>query len=268
MKEEQVIKNTQTPNTIATIESDLKKLGLKKGMTIIVHSSLSQIGWICGSEQAVIEALMNVITEDGNIVMPTQSTDVSDPKHWGAPPIPDDWWQIVRDTMPAFNPKSTPTRGMGRIAECFRTFDGVKRSNHPTVSFAAWGANADKIVENHELSFGFGKNSPLRKIYDLSGHILLLGVDYDKNTSLHLSESCSQVRGTLFSGAPIMEQGKRVWKEYECLDHNTDDFLEIGLNFEKAHHVSKEKVGNATAKLMNQRELVDFGMIWYNKTMK
>lgn len=263
MREGELVNITKMPNTVATLEEDFKKIGLKKGMTVIVHSSLSAIGWVSGREKAVVEALMNVVTEEGNIVVPTQSGELSDPKFWQLPAVPFEWWQVIRDTMPAFDPKTTPTRGMGKIVDCFRFYEGVKRSNHPAVSFAAWGKEADRIIENHQLAFGLGEASPLQKIYDLNGYVLLLGVNHDSNTSLHLAEYYSQVRETFFSGAPVIELGKRVWKEYEEFMYDDTDFIEIGRFFEENHPIREGKVGNATAKLMRQRELVDFGINWF-----
>ena len=74
MKMNEIVASTQFPNTIETITKDLKALGVEKGMTIIVHSSLSSIGWISGGAVAVVEALMKVVTEEGTIIMPTQSS--------------------------------------------------------------------------------------------------------------------------------------------------------------------------------------------------
>ncbi|TKI81838.1 aminoglycoside N(3)-acetyltransferase [Bacillus mycoides] len=258
-----IVANTQFPNTIETITNDLKALGIEKGMTVIVHSSLSSIGWISGGAVAVVEALMKVVTEEGTIIMPTQSSDLSDPKHWSRPPVPEEWWQIIRDNVPAFDPRITPTRAMGEVVECFRTYPNVLRSNHPLSSFAAWGQHAEEITANHSLSISFGEESPLRKIYDLDGYILLLGVGYDSNTSIHLSEVRTGARELIKVGAPIIEEGVRVWKEFVEMDYDSDTFVEIGVEYELKGTVTSGKIGNATCRFMRQRDAVDFGTEWF-----
>ena len=120
--------------------------------------------------------------------MPTHSTDLSDPSQWGNPPVPESWWQTIRETMPAYAPDLTPTRSMGKIAETFRKQDGVLRSAHPLHSFCARGPQASYIIGNHSLAYGMGENSPLGRIYDLQGSVLLLGVGHSSNTSIHLAE--------------------------------------------------------------------------------
>ncbi|MDA2209057.1 aminoglycoside N(3)-acetyltransferase [Bacillus cereus] len=265
MKMNEIVASTQFPNTIETITKDLKALGVEKGMTIIVHSSLSSIGWISGGAVAVVEALMKVVTEEGTIIMPTQSSDLSDPKHWSRPPVPEDWWQIIRDNVPAFDSRITPTRGMGEIVECFRTYPNVVRSNHPLGSFAAWGKHAVEIAMNHSLSMSFGEESPLRKIYDLDGYVLLIGVGYDSNTSVHLSEVRSGACELIQVGAPIIENGERVWKEFFEMDYESEKFVEIGVEFERKGTVKNGKIGNATCRLMKQRDIVDFGTEWFRK---
>lgn len=163
MKINDIVAATQLPNTVETITNDLKASGIEKGMTVIIHSSLSSLGWVSGGAVAVVDALMNVITEEGTIIMPTQTSDLSDPKDWSRPAVPENWWQMIRDHVPAFDPNVTPTRGMGQIVECFRTYPNVKRSNHPLNSFAAWGKHAESITKEHALSMSLGENSPLKK---------------------------------------------------------------------------------------------------------
>lgn len=119
MPENQVINKTSNPNTIRSIEKDLRKLGIEQGDLLLVHSSLSSIGWVCGGSQSVIEALLNVVGEKGTLVMPAHSGELSDPNQWSHPPVPEEWYEAIYKNMPGFDPEKTPTRGMGKIAELF-----------------------------------------------------------------------------------------------------------------------------------------------------
>lgn len=115
--------------------------------------------------------------------MPAYTGGLTDPKNWQHPPVPEDWKDTIRAETPAFDPLRTPTRQMGQIAETFRTWPDVVRSTHPHCSFAAWGTHAKIIVEGHELENGLGEGSPLARIYELDGWVLLLGVGFASNTS-------------------------------------------------------------------------------------
>ena len=51
----------------------LKRAGLQKGDSVMVHTSLGKIGYVCGGAQAVIEALTETVGQEGTILAPTQS---------------------------------------------------------------------------------------------------------------------------------------------------------------------------------------------------
>ncbi len=118
---------------------------------------------------------------------------------------------------------------------------------------------------NQSLSMSLGEESPLRKIYDLDGYILLIGVGYDSNTSVHLSEVRSGACELIKVGAPIIENGERVWKEFVDMDYDSDKFVEIGVEFEQKGTVTIGEIGNAKCRLMKQRDIVDFGTEWFRK---
>lgn len=262
MSEAKAVARSANVNTKESLIHDFRMLGLQRGMTVIVHSSLSSIGWVCGGAVTVVEALMEVISSEGTLVVPTHSGDNSEPSKWENPPVPVDWWPIIRETMPAFDPQVTPTRGMGKIVEVFRSFPSVKRSYHPSVSFAAWGKHAEVVTSHHSIDFGLGENSPLARIYDLGGYVLLLGVGYDRNTSLHLAENRISNPTLTDEGAAIYENGSRVWKVYKDVEMDSDRFVEIGKAFEVEHPIRIGNVGVAEARLFSQRDCVDFGLKW------
>ncbi|MDZ7671893.1 MAG: AAC(3) family N-acetyltransferase [Halanaerobiales bacterium] len=262
MGETEVIRSSDKVYTREILNKEFTKLGLKPGMNLIIHSSLSKIGWVTGGPVTVIYSLMDVITEQGTIIMPAHSGNYSDPENWSNPPVPEDWIDDIKENMPAFNKEVTPTRGIGIIPEIFRTFPDVLRSYHPCFSFTAWGKNAEYVTKNHSLNFGLGDNSPLGKLYNLDGHILLLGVDYDRNTSFHLSEVRSEVREEFENEAPILVDGKRVWKSFKDISFNSDLFNEIGRDFEEENDIIEGKIGLATSKLFKQRKAVDFAKKW------
>lgn len=245
----------------------LEKVGVKQGQNIMVHTSLGKLGFVCGGAQIVIEALLESVGDNGTIMMPTQSWKNLDPTagvHWEEP---EEWWQAIRDNWPAYDKDITPTNTMGAVAEMFRRWPGALRSNHPARSVAAYGKNAAYLTENHDLSNIFGEGSPIGKLYELDGYVLLIGVGYDKNTSLHLADVRAEYPGKHLSeeSSAIMLDGKRVWKTYETLYVDGEDFVEIGEAFEKERNVTKVSLGNAELTFMRQRELVDFAVEWIEK---
>ncbi len=262
MGELETIQRASYPLTRQIVAEDLRTLGVKRGMTLLVHSSLSALGWVNGGPVAVIQALMDVLTPQGTLVMPAHSGDLSDPAEWANPPVPQSWQTIIRDTMPPFDPRLTPTRGMGRIAELFRTWPDVQRSNHPQVSFAAWGKEAAFVTGNHGLRYGLGETSPLARVYDLAGSVLLLGVGYGNNTSFHLSEYRVPNPPLMTNAAPVWENGQRTWANFSDVVLNDDPFPAIGADFEQVHGVAVGLVGLATCRLFAQRTAVDFAVQW------
>ena len=139
------------PVTYGRIVTDLRRLGVREGDVLLVHTSLSSAGWICGAAETLIRALIEALGEDGTLVMPAHSGNYSEPDGWEAP---EGWREVIRESMPGWDPALTPTRSMGRVPELFRHVPGARRSVHPLHSFAALGARADVIIARHALEDG------------------------------------------------------------------------------------------------------------------
>lgn len=262
--EADAVARTRRPGTVEEMVRQLAGLGLPDGATVMVHSSLSRLGWVAGGAQAVVTALLRALGPDGTLVMPTHSRHLTEPADWGNPPVPEAWWEIIRSETPAYDPQVTPTGYMGAIVECFRSFPGVLRSAHPTVSFAAKGPLARRLAEGHALDDGLGEGSPLARLYEADAWVLLLGVGHDNNTSLHLAEYRAEVpKRYLRQGSPVLVGGERRWVTYRELQDDTSLFEPLGKDF--AGITGGERVGTVgagTARLMRQRPLVDFGARW------
>jgi aminoglycoside 3-N-acetyltransferase len=272
MSEEDVIKRTQDgPVTVSSLIADLSTLGVKPGMTLLVHSSLSALGWVCGGPVAVVLALEKILGPEGTLVMPAHSGDLSDPAEWENPPVPEDWWEPIRQTMPAYDPDLTPTRSVGIIPECFRKQKGVLRSLHPHFSFAARGAHAASIIEEHTLDFGLGEESPLARLFDLDSWILLLGVGHPNNTSLHLAEyrAAYPAKQLITCSAPVMVEDRRIWTGFQDIELSETDFEHIGEQFANETGMTyHSRVGCAAATLIPQRPLVDYAVHWMERNRR
>lgn len=254
------------PVTTEVIAGDLRGLGVERGQTLLVHGSLSALGWVCGGPPAVVDALQQVLGPRGTLVMPTHSPGNMDPDDMGNPPVPDSWYDTVREEMPPYRPAVTPTRGMGAIAECFRSCPDVRRSAHPQHSFGAWGERAAFVTEGHPLSGSLGEESPLARVYDLDGDILFLGTTHATNTSLHLAEYRADIDiGTETSATAMLVDGEREWVEFEDLAIDDSDFPACGQAFESARPGAVETggVGAGEARRLSQRALVEFAVEWF-----
>ena len=260
---QRLVSQTETPATVASLKADLRALGVAPGMIVLVHSSLSAMGWVCGGPVAVILALQEALGPDGTLVMPTHTGDLTEPSRWEAPPVPESWWPVIRESMPAFDPDLTPTRSMGVIPETFRKQKGVLRSDHPHVSVGARGPRAQEITADHSLANGLGEDSPLGRLYDLRAHVLLLGVGHERNTSMHLAEYRADyaTKRTIEDGAPAAAG----WVAFSEFETDSSDFDRLGAAFlqsEAGHAVRRGRVGLADSQLMPQRDLVDFAVSW------
>jgi aminoglycoside 3-N-acetyltransferase len=252
------------PVTVDGLAADLEALGVRRGSVVLAHSSLSALGWVAGGAAAVVDALLRTLGPEGTLVVPTQTGDLSDPAAWQRPPVPEAWWPVIRASLPAYRPDATLPRSMGAIPLAVLLRTGVVRSAHPQVSFAALGPLGTTVVAGQLLEDGLGESSPLGRIHDLDGDVLLLGVGHDVNTSLHLAEhrAAWPSKARESQGAPVLVDGERRWATWDGLGYDADDFAAIGEDLVAAGLVRTGPVGSGTGQLMRQRPVVERAAAW------
>ena len=154
------------------LAADLKNLGVQAGDILLVHCGFRNIR--AKSISTVIDALLQVLTGKGTLVMPS---------------FPGGSEFFMMQSGLVFDVRTYPSQ-CGIITEQFRKMPGVKRSLNPGHCMAAYGRDADFILEGHEkcrVSAGWG--SPFEKIIQRRGKILLIGTDHAHNTTLHYVEN-------------------------------------------------------------------------------
>ena len=215
---------------------DLETLGVERGDLLFIHSSFKSLGDIDGGAHTVISALESVVGSNGLILMPSFNLIEWDKRHIN--------WDITKS-------KST----VGWLTECFRKMDGTYRSNHYSHSVSARGFEAKNYVSRHlekiglrsrwdreESGFTFGTYSPMYQAYLKGGKLLMIGVDYESSTYVHLAEVI--YRTTCLDGKDIHT-------------HPFSNLTKVGEFWESVGEFNAGNVGNAVCKLYSIRQYVD-----------
>jgi aminoglycoside 3-N-acetyltransferase len=250
------------PNTRATLAADLAGSGLLAGDTVLVHSSLRAVGRVCGGAMAVVQALLDVLGPEGTLVVPAMTAGNRDPSTWD-PPVPESRWRVIRDTLPGYDPATTPSEGVGVVAEQVRTWPGAARSGHPQSSFAAVGAHAATLMADHRLDCHLGEASPLAKLAAGGARVLLLGVGYHRVTAFHLAEYRQPDPPYREYACAVATPDGRRWLAYRDVGLDDSDFGRLGEDFERDTGVVRHgRVGSAPTRLFPVATAVDYAQWW------
>jgi aminoglycoside 3-N-acetyltransferase len=170
---------SQKKQGIVLTKSDLleqfNEIGINDGDSLLVHCSLSKIGFVENGAKDVVEALLLAVGSKGNLLMPNS-------------PNASFQLEYIR-TLGVFDVENTPSK-LGAVSEYFRKLPKTIRSEHPTEPVSCAGPYADWFTKDH---FGnetpYNVNSPFFKLYEKKGKILYLGVTLDNaGTNLHTLE--------------------------------------------------------------------------------
>ena len=215
------------------LTEQLLSLGVRAGGVLVVHASFSKVATIEGGPTGLIEALLAGLGPTGTLVMPSMSDDDDEP----------------------FDPAQTPCRGMGIVAETFWRMPGTLRSDSPH-AFAAVGPRAQEITTPHPVDVPHGLDSPVGRVYELDGQVLLLGVGHDANTTIHLAENMAGVRYRIPKSATVLESGRPVRYDYGEIDHCCQRFSLMDAWLDARGLQRRGRVGHGEARLVPSRAVL------------
>lgn len=268
-KMQAIIEKTSQPITSEMVCQTLVDLGVQNGSVVLVHSAMSQLGFVIGDETGLWNGLLAAVGLEGTVVMPAQTVNNSDPMNWEAPPVPQGWHQQIRDHMPAYNPSRCLPEHMGRLALRMMVEPGVMRSNHPQDSFLAYGSKAAWIVSEQPLEDAFGARSPLAKLEILGAKIVLLGTGFEHCTAMHLAESRTGLLPRIKTGSRVLDVfGQSIWQPFLSYDYDSDDFDACGADFVQTGQVQRAYLGHGLVQVMDLTACVSFAQTWLREHRK
>jgi aminoglycoside 3-N-acetyltransferase len=231
------------------LSGGFERLGLKPGMTVMVHSSLSSFGKVRGGADKVIACIQKAITDKGKLIMPTFTYQCG---YGSIQPL-----ETIRSK--AFSMATPAVRAIGIIPETFRKKPNVFRSFHPIFSFAFWGRNAKELSDSYAMADSLTVQSPLGKLLEDDGYLLLLGVDLSVASLVHAAEYSANVPYSEYRHYFGIQgkDGKNTMAHLRTTGHSEEFRLLEGLLFAGAVPFSTQTIGRSTCRLVKARELFD-----------
>jgi aminoglycoside 3-N-acetyltransferase len=263
----------QTAVTRSRLVADLRRLGLRPGGIAMVHTRMSAIGWVVGSSETVVRALLEVLGPEG-----TLAAYASWEEHvYHAA----DWPKVHVDAYLAEPPvfdvaTGEAARDHGRIPERVRTWPGAHRSAHPEASVVAVGARAEWLTAVHPEDDGYGPGSPFARLVEGGGQVLMLGAPLETITLLHHAEAIARAPGKrrVTFRIPVAEGARIVERTYTDIETSEgaypygelalddDEFAVIGREAVAAGIGVRGRVGQARSHLFPAPELTAFAVSW------
>lgn len=218
----------------AELAAQLGALGVEQGSVVLVHLSYRAVRPVDDGPTGVIDALRMAVGPEGTIVMPSWSGD---------------------DDVPFDPGNSAACSSLGVTADLFWRLPDVRRSAH-AFAFAAQGPQAEQITSDSSPMPPHCLESPVGRVFELDGQVLLLGVGHDANTTLHLAEVMADVPYGVLKYYTILENGLFVRVNYLENDHCCQRFA-LADEWLRQRGLQREgRVGQATARLVRSQDLV------------
>ncbi len=207
------------------ISDALRQMGLKNGDKVLLHSSLLSLGKVEGGPNAVIDAFLDVLGKEGTLMLPI----------FGA---------------------------LGVLTEVFKARKEAVHSPCPVGTVAAIGADAEALCRDHwRAETAHGKNTPFTRLAEMGGYVCLLGVDQDRNTSLHSVEALLELPYLCDTSRTFtLPDGDEVTKTWKYYPGPHRDFIGIDRYFRESGAMKIQRIGNSQVRLIKSGDLLEIGL--------
>ena len=255
--------------TRASLGEDLHRIGLRGGDTVLVHAAMRRVGPILNGPDTLTHAMLDAVGPTGTIMVYTSWESRHEYLLDEEGCVLPEW----RDHVPPFDPATARAiRINGAIAECLRTTPGACRSSNPSASMAAIGARADWLTADHPMDYGYGPGSPLAKLVEVGGRILMVGAPWSKCTVVHYAEHIARLPDKIVVRfeVPLATPAGTQWRFIE--EFETDDPVSDALPANHIHAIvsafvergngSRGTIGAAPSLLMEAPLLLRFAVDW------
>ena len=255
---------------------DLGALGLEPGDVVMLHTKLSSLGYVVGGADTVVEGLLDLLGASGTLVAMTGwEHDAYHLEDW-----PPELQDAYRRDPPAFDPElSEAATDYGRLPERIRTWPGARHSSHPECRFSALGRLAEWITSDQPTDHPYGPGSPLAKLVEAGGSVLMLGAPLETVTLLHLAEELARVpnKKIVRYSCPVRTPAGIEWVEIEDIDTSLgalpyeqvvgdrDSFEVIAEEALAAGIGQTGAVGESRSILLPARDLVTYAVDWIER---
>jgi aminoglycoside 3-N-acetyltransferase len=213
--------------TRSRLAADLQRLGIEPGGLLMVHTRMSALGWVVGGSETVVRALLDALGPAGTVMAYAGWEDDT----FDLATLPPAWRVAVEAETPGFDrATSEAVREHGRVPERIRTWPGALRSRHPEANVVALGPRAVWLVADHPWDDPYGHGSPLAKLVEADGQVLMLGAPLDTLTLLHHAEATARAgpKRRVAYRMPLLEGASVVWREFRDID-TSDGAFDYGL---------------------------------------
>lgn len=253
--------STAMPLSKESLEKQLTALGVREGQIIEVHADLNGFAHVIGGARTIVDALLELASRSGTILMATETYENSEPSQWKDAVEPY-MYKDVRDAIPPYDSRTSDLSDHSAVTENFRRRSGVITTSHPQVSYAAWGRYAKLLCNHQSLNYPLAEESPAARIYELKGYALLMGCDFDQLTSLHLAEYRTDDRPIRINGACVATAGGPQWKSYLDLHLEEKDFLNVKNIMLKKNMIRQAVIGGCRCMFFPIAPAIDEATYW------